>query len=49
MNLVTLFKGKDVGTILADVLGGTKVMPTVRALIDRFGTPANGDPAAKPA
>jgi major vault protein len=48
MNLVSLFKGRDVGTILADVLGGTKVMPTVRALIEKFGTgqlaaPANGE------
>ena len=43
MNLVSLFKGKDVGTILAEVLGGTKVMPTVRALIDRYGS--NGDSA----
>jgi hypothetical protein len=49
MNLVTLFKGKDVGTILTEVLGGTKVMPTVRALIEKFGTPSNGDPAARPA
>jgi major vault protein len=40
MNLVTLFKGKEVGTILAEVLGGTKVMPTVRALIEKFGTPS---------
>jgi hypothetical protein len=37
MNLVSLFKGKDVGTILAEVLGGTKVMPTVRSLIERYG------------
>jgi hypothetical protein len=49
MNLVSLFKGKDVGTILAEVLGGTRVMPTVRALIEKFGaapqlpgTPSNG-------
>src|SRR5262249_53028011 len=46
MNLVSLFKGKDVATLLSDVLGGTKVMPTVRALIDKFGTPPNGPSAA---
>lgn len=33
MNLVSLFKGKDVGTILTEVLGGTKVAPTLRAII----------------
>lgn len=53
MNLVTLFKGKEVGTILSEILGGTKVMPTVRALIEKYGTPAlagptNGGSAAKP-
>ena len=47
MNLVSLFKGKDVAQLLSEVLGGTKVMPTVRALIDKFGTPANG-PSAPP-
>ena len=41
MNLVSLFKGKDVGTILQEVLGGTKVMPTVNMLMEKFG-PANG-------
>lgn len=34
MNLVSLFKGKDVGTILSEVLGGTKVMHTLRSVID---------------
>ncbi|HRI69828.1 MAG TPA: hypothetical protein PK156_36615 [Polyangium sp.] len=34
MNLVSLFKGKDVGSILAEVVGGTKVMHTLRTLID---------------
>jgi len=53
MNLVTLFKGKEVGTILSEILGGTKVMPTVRALIEKYGTPAlaapsNGGSSAKP-
>jgi major vault protein len=46
MNLVSLFKGKDVASLLSEVLGGTKVMPTVRALIDKFGTPANGPSSA---
>jgi major vault protein len=36
MNLVSLFKGKDVGTILAEVLGGTPVMPAVQALRAKF-------------
>jgi major vault protein len=44
MNLVSLFKGKDVGTILREVLGGTKVMPTLRALIDAASTPEDGAP-----
>ncbi len=52
MNLVTLFKGKDVGTILSEVLGGTQVMPTVRAMIEKFGPPqlgtSNGGSTAKP-
>jgi len=34
MNLVSLFKGKDVGTILSEILGGTKVMPTLRAIVE---------------
>lgn len=34
MNLVSLFKGKDVGTILQEVLGGTKVMPTLRSIVE---------------
>ena len=36
MNLVSLFKGKDVGTILAEVLGGTRVVPTLDALRERY-------------
>jgi major vault protein len=48
MNLVTLFKGKDVATLLGEILGGTKVMPTVRALIDRYGS-GNGPTASPPA
>jgi hypothetical protein len=43
MNLVSLFKGKDVATLLAEVLGGTKVMPTLRAIVERSSlTPTNG-------
>ncbi len=38
MNLVTLFKGKDVGTILAEVLGGTPAMPAVQALRAKFAS-----------
>ena len=45
MNLVSLFKGKDVGTILSEVLGGTKVMPTVRSLIERYGAAASAQAA----
>lgn len=41
MNLVSLFKGKDVGAILTDVVGGTKVMPTVQAMVERFAPGAN--------
>jgi major vault protein len=33
MNLVSLFKGKDVATIFADVLGGTKVGRTIATLL----------------
>ncbi len=42
MNLVSLFKGKDVGTILSEVLGGTKVAPTLRAIIENAAR--NGEP-----
>ncbi len=42
MNLVSLFKGKDVGTILSEVLGGTKLMPTLRSIVDA-ASPANED------
>ncbi|MFO0759213.1 MAG: hypothetical protein U0359_22165 [Byssovorax sp.] len=34
MNLVSLFKGKDVGTILAEVIGAAKVSTTLRSLIE---------------
>jgi major vault protein len=44
MNLVSLFKGKDVGAILADVLGGTKLAPTLRAFAERFDG-SNGEPS----
>lgn len=42
MNLVSLFKGKDVGTILAEVLGGTPVMPTIQALRTKFAGALTG-------
>ncbi len=38
MNLVSLFKGKDVGTLLQEVLGGTKVMGTLRDLQAKHGS-----------
>ncbi|MDI3288070.1 hypothetical protein [Polyangium sp. 15x6] len=43
MNLVSLFKGKDVGTILSEVLGGTKVMPTLRSIIESAASPSKGE------
>jgi multidrug efflux pump subunit AcrA (membrane-fusion protein) len=42
MNLVSLFKGKDVGTILAEVLGGTPALPAVQALRAKFGAKVDG-------
>lgn len=48
MNLVSLFKGKDVGSILSEILGGTKVMPTVQAMVDRFGPNSQTALPAKP-
>jgi len=42
MNLVSLFKGKDVGSILTEVLGGTKVMPTLRAMLEANGAAKDG-------
>lgn len=35
MNLVSLFQGKDVGTILTEILGGTKVTKTLSDLRDK--------------
>ncbi len=49
MNLVSLFKGKDVGTILGEVLGGTRVMKTVRALAAEHGGAARGGDPSDPA
>ncbi|MDI1448556.1 hypothetical protein [Polyangium sp. 6x1] len=43
MNLVSLFKGKDVGTILSEVLGGTKVMPTLRSILSASESPTKGE------
>jgi hypothetical protein len=42
MNLVSLFKGKDVGAILSEVLGGTKVAPTLRAIVEAAAGPTTG-------
>jgi hypothetical protein len=36
MNLVSLFKGKDVGQILSEIVGGTSVVKTVNELRERF-------------
>jgi hypothetical protein len=45
MNLVSLFKGKDVGTILAEVLGGTRVVDTLQAMRERYpGIEDKGEP-----
>ncbi len=44
MNLVSLFKGKDVGQILAEVLGGTPVVPTLQALRAKFSADASAEP-----
>ncbi len=46
MNLVSLFKGKDVGTILTEVLGGTRVIPTLKALIQKADGASSGEPSA---
>jgi hypothetical protein len=42
MNLVSLFKGKDVGTILAEILGGTPALPAVQALRAQFAAKGPG-------
>lgn len=42
MNLVSLFKGKDVGTLLAEVLGGTRAMTTIRAMRAKHGDAGGG-------
>ena len=44
MNLVSLFKGKDVGSILAEVLGGTPAMPAVQALRAKFAGALSASP-----
>ncbi|HQY64493.1 MAG TPA: hypothetical protein PK141_24005 [Polyangiaceae bacterium] len=48
MNLVSLFKGKDVGTILAEVLGGTRVVPTLDALRERYAVGADAPGSSEP-
>ncbi len=45
MNLVSLFKGKDVGTILAEVLGGTPALPAVQALRGKLSNTPREVPA----
>ena len=47
MNLVSLFKGKDVGTILAEVLGGTPALPAVQALRAKFAQKTDGEGTAQ--
>ncbi len=44
MNLVSLVQGKDVGTILEDVLGGTKVIGTLREMQDKWGKSSDASP-----
>ncbi|MCO5166410.1 MAG: hypothetical protein M9894_08600 [Planctomycetes bacterium] len=46
MNLVSLFKGKDVMTLLGEVLNGTRVMGTVRGLQEANGAPADHLPTS---
>jgi major vault protein len=41
MNLVSLFKGRDVASIFADVLGGTKVGRTIAQMLPGDGNGAN--------
>lgn len=48
MNLVSLFKGKDVGTLLQEVLGGTKVMGTLRDLQAKHGGATTTTTTTKP-
>jgi major vault protein len=48
MNLVSLFKGKDVGTLLQEVLGGTKVMGTLRDLQAKHGSVGTTTTTTKP-
>jgi hypothetical protein len=37
MNLVSLFKGKDVATLFSDILGGTMVGQTIAAMLPDKG------------
>ncbi len=39
MNLISLFQGKDVGSILSEVLGGTRVMTTINKLLEQYPSP----------
>jgi major vault protein len=42
MNLVTLFKGKDVATLFHEMLGGTKLGQTIEAMLPSAGREAGG-------
>lgn len=47
MNLISLFQGKDVGSILGEVLGGTRVMTTINKLIEQYPAPSSDDDGDK--
>lgn len=42
MNLVSLFKGKDVASLFSDILGGTKLGRTIEGLLPPGGAEAEG-------
>ena len=43
MNLISLFQGKDVGTILSQVLGGTRVLGTLDKLLEQYPSPPQAE------
>ena len=43
MNLVSLFKGKDVATIFSDVVGGTKLGRTIEKMLPPKGNGARAE------
>src|SRR5262249_35654454 len=49
MNLAGLFKGKDVGAIVGEVLGGTKIAPALKSMAERFGGGEGKDKDSAPA